>query len=104
VDEVGEVNEAQEGRRIREFTVLRCKLLVSDGERRGEGLPLRHRGHRAGLDDGRDRSGTTDGDGGWRGRGRGRGLGGCGATFTAHDSRRGTRGQLYGVTVEVQLN
>ena len=25
------------------------------------------------------------------------------ATFTAHDSRRSTPGQLYGVTVEVQL-
>src|SRR5579863_6297253 len=68
-----------------------------------DGLPLRHGGHRAGLGDGRGRTGGADRDGGRRGSGRRRGLGGCGATFTAHDSRRGTRGQLYEVTVEVQL-
>src|SRR5579859_7310802 len=43
------------------------------------------------------------GDGAWGGSGRGRRGAGFFATFTAHDSRRGTRGQLYGVTVEVQL-
>jgi len=69
-----------------------------------DGLPVRHRGHRAGLDDGRGRKGAADGDGGRRGSGRGRGRGGCGATFTAHDSRRGWRGQLDEGTVEVQLN
>src|SRR5579864_6507822 len=40
-------------------------------------LPLRHRGHRAGLDDGRGRKGGADGDGRQGGSGRGRGLGGC---------------------------
>src|SRR5579859_4634165 len=43
------------------------------------------------------------GDGAWGGSGRGRRRAGFFATFTAHDSRRGARGQLYGVTVEVQL-
>src|SRR5579864_8637058 len=43
------------------------------------------------------------GDGAWGGSGRGRRRAGFFATFTAHDSRRSTRGQLYGVTVEVQL-
>src|SRR5579864_6332501 len=43
------------------------------------------------------------GDGAWGGSGRGRRRAGFFATFTAHDSRRGTRGQLDGVTVEVQL-
>jgi hypothetical protein len=64
----------------------------------------RHRGHRAGLIESGDGDGAADGDGGRSGSGRGRGIGGCGATFTAHDSRRGTRGQLVEVTVEVQLN
>jgi hypothetical protein len=101
------------------FTVLSCKLLVSEGEGQGEDWltaefregaegtgdkALRHRGHRAGLDDGRDRKGAAEGESGWSGSGRGSGLGGCGATFTAHDSRRGTRGQLVEGTVEVQLN
>src|SRR5579864_6732021 len=44
------------------------------------------------------------GDGDRSGSGRGRGRGGSGATFTAHDSRRGWRGQLDEGTVEVQLN
>src|SRR5579864_4362575 len=70
--------------------------------RPGLGRRLR-RGRRAGLDESRDRKGAADGDGGRGGSGRGRGLGGCGATFTAHDSSRGTPGQLVEVTVEVQL-
>ena len=95
------------------FTVLSCKLLVSEGEGRGEDWiaaefaertgdkVLRHR---AGLDESRDGKGEADGDGGRSGSGRGRGLGGCGATFTAHDSRRSTRGQPVEGTVEVQVN
>src|SRR5579864_666487 len=48
--------------------------------RPGRGRRLR-RGHRAGLDESRDRKGAADGDGGREGSGRGRGRGGCGATF-----------------------
>jgi hypothetical protein len=100
----------------RRFTVLSCKLSVSEGERRGkdwltaeftfedaEGTGDKALRHRDGLDESRDRKGAADGDGARRGSWRGRGRVECGATFTAHDSRRGTRGQLYGVTVEVQL-
>jgi hypothetical protein len=43
------------------------------------------------------------GEGARGGSRRGRRRAGLFATFTAHDSRRGTRVQLYGVTVEVQL-
>jgi len=113
---------AHDGRELRfatsdrsRFTVLSCKLLVSEGERRGEDRLTaeitecaegtgdkapRHRGHGAGLEESRDRKGAADGDGGRGGRGRG----GWDATFTAHDSRWGWRGQLVEGTVEVQLN
>jgi hypothetical protein len=47
---------------------------------------------------------AADGGSGRTDNGRGRGLGGCGATFTAQGSRRGTWGQLVERTVEVQLN
>src|SRR5579864_8142048 len=43
------------------------------------------------------------GDGGRGGSGRPRGRGGFFATFTAYDSRWGTRGQLVGRTVSVQV-
>ena|ERR1700686_4641410 len=98
------------------FTDLSCKLLVSEGERRGEDWLTtedtertgdkapRHRGRRAGLGESWDRKGGADGDGGRSSSGRRRGRNGCGATFTAHDSRRGRRGQLVEGTVEVQLN
>ena len=67
-------------------------------------LPQRHRGHRAGLIDNGDRNGAADGNGTRGGNGRGRRRVGFFATFTADDSRRGTRGQLVEGTVEVQLN
>jgi hypothetical protein len=96
----------------KKFTVFSCKLLVSEGKRRGEDWltaefaenaegtgdkALRHRGHRAGL------IGSRDGDDGRGGSGRGRRRVGFFATFTAHDSRRGTRGQLVEGTDWVQV-
>jgi hypothetical protein len=47
---------------------------------------------------------SCPGESGRGGSGRGRRRAGFFATFTAHDSRRSMRGQLYGVTVEVQLS
>src|SRR5579859_3250594 len=94
-------------------------LVVSCWFRRGEGLgedkptaeftegaegtvdkALRHR---AGLIDSRYRNGPADGEGARGGSGRGRRRVAFFATFTTHDSRRGTRGQLVEGTDWVQV-